>query len=508
MTDTLPLPPLKPPQLWSHGGKIFYFGPKTTPPDGAERGDPAQYAQYYKEQMARREQQIREAERNLQREIEERKAREENPSPVSFLEAPAFEPERERLGEPRSAVDGLRDGDPSPFSPRARVSFSPRIPPPAYAPPPAPRPSMNQPPSYESVLLDHQNEAMSITLKIYRIFPDAGDQEDINLFEHSLDEFDTLGKVTKYLKDHLFDGRQTRFRVSLLIDSEIEGPWLINLSKDKVRLAETEAEQEQVIANIRRAKGLPPISAPPALGAVPPAMPPGYVSAQEAEAQVNKAILEAEKRWRELAGLPAPGAPPPAPAPPAPVSREELAAMIKEAVAATIPAPAPPPPPEDAATTLKKATEQATSTMATLAESQAQIRAAAGIPDAPEAAAPEDPTIERNGITIPKDLFKSNPSGAMLACNLPIVQALLTGVKDGARELIQEVGAARRAELENEQKALEIRERQLALAERSARVKRELAAARTPEVGEGAGGVVESPGEWAPPRARKSAHGP
>jgi len=512
-----PLPSLDPPEVWVNEGVTYYFGGASVVPAGMQRGSVQQYTAFYKAAMERRRLQIEASKRNLEAQIAERKQREQE----------IFAPELERAQEPR-------EGDPSPYTPGARISFftpRPVLPDPPPESTPARRRSLTmkpRAPSYETTLLENQEEAEIFRLRITRIAPDPGLLEELDLFE-LLGELGSLGAVKKYLAEHHFDGRPAIFSIHLVIDTEEEGPWRITIPRDQYRIELAKIEQEAQIARLRAERGLPPL-APSALagGPAPQVLPPaplppapapqgGVFTPADVDAAITRALAGLLERMPHLASSPPQASPPPAPAPapapqappapasptPAPIqgfSKAEVEIMIAEALAKVAPKPAEEPTPTPSER-LKSVTQEAKDAITTLQEAKTEITQALGIdPTAAEAAkdaADEiDPTIEKNGFNIPRALFKSDPKTALVMSNLPVVQAVIGGLKEATKEIIQETTKARKENLEADALELRNQERKLAIIERQKALSGQ---------GEATGEApVVTSGDWEPPRNRRT----
>ena len=372
-------------------------------------------------------------------------------------------------------------------------------------------------PTYETILLDNREEAESMRLQIHRISPDPGMVEELDLLEH-LADLDTVGKVRSHIVKRHYDGRQSVYKFTVNLDTEEEGPWRLTIPKDPLRVAEAEADHEAALAQIRIRRGLPPLppqptrdpyaspyaapyAVPQALAApvapAPLASPPGFVSEEQVSNMIARAVADAMR----AAATPVPQAPPAPPPPPAYFTREESTKMIADAVTAAM---KPAAPQGTAMEQVQAAAKSAAETVATLNKTNDDIKASMGIvPVAPEAPlTADDPIIERNGIALSRTMLKSNPTGAMVAMNLPIVKGLIDGLKDGIKEVIREGAVAKREEVDLLNKENAAKEKQLNLAEREASMRDQGTLPPAPQGEASGGGSVVASGEWSAPRGR------
>jgi len=531
------LPPLQPPEIWLHDGKKHYFGAKRQLPPGTVRGDMRLYTNMYMAARREREAKIRAAHEALQ--VDRLKRGEEAEPPL--LDVDAFAPERERQAPsppPPVAVELLdppppapapplpapplpapplpdpppqgglyfqrnsppppaeprpphpHEGAPSPLTNGARLSFSVR----ESAPDPLPPRRPMRKATFERVLSEalEDESVEGLMVRLHRVLPDPGYLEDLDVrdaYEHA----SSLGALRTYLKANHYDGRPTKVRVHLLINDEEagDGPWTVDLPKDPIRIEMAKLDQEVQIANLRAERGLPPLAAAAPAAPAPPRLPPAPLPAVPeptagfyTAAQLDQAIAATLARLLQAKGAeaPAPAAPAaPAPAAPPPeqvYTKAEVEAKITEAVEKVTS--------KNELEALKEKAADAKSTLATIAE-------IAGTNGHESKSEPDDPTIEKSGIHIPREMFSKNPTSALVMSNWPMVQGLIGSMKDGVKEVVQEVVKAGREQTEDELKRLEVQERKLALAER----------ARALKNGEprGDSGVVES-SDWAPPRQR------
>lgn len=486
------LPSPRPPQRWEHGGKVFYFG-HGDPPPGTEAGSLAEYTRYYREEMLRFSEQLGQAEANMEAEKKERLQRE-----ASLMDLPF------------SHDAPLKTGDPSPFNPAASVRL--------YTPQPSrPAPTMHddrsraRAPSFELTIQENQADAVQMDLRIFRISPDRGDLGDVNLFEN-LGEMNTLGGVRAYLLANHYDGRCAIFQVRLLIDGEEEGPWSITLPKDPERIARAEIDREANLRAYRRERNLPDLpqalgaTAPPAPAVPPPPPAPmpvpqgGFFTAEQAAMMIATAIEELK---RQNAPKPPPNEQPAQEK--TLYTPEEVRKMIAEEIAKTQPAQpaqpaAPAEPPKSALEQVKESLHQAQETISTVKE----ITGGGGDED------DIDPTIDKNGISIPKELFKSDPKTALFLANGPVAMSFLGGIKEAAKELMHENAklkkeelANRAEELRNEERAVELQRKKVEILERAKRLNGGDSEPEPEERAEPEPRVVES-SDWAPPRNRRT----
>lgn len=548
------LPPLQPPEIWLHNGQRHYFGGKNKLPPGTIRGDMRAYTSFYRAAVRERERKIRDAHEQIQ--VERLRRGEEAEPPLLQVETfgpelermappppaprvaspppappspelaelppldpwpssrpsppppaprppaappaappapppPAAAPPLPELDEPGLFFQQRREGAPSPYTEGARLSYDPRQSAPAPLPPRRPMRKA----TFESVLSSAlEDEAVEgLMVRLHRVLPDPGYLEDLDVrdaYEHT----SSLGALRAYLKANHYDGRPTKVRVHLLVNDEEagDGPWTVDLPKDALRLEEARILQEVAIAKLRAQHGLAGAPAPAAPApALPPAPPPPVPEPQGGlytAAQLDQAIAAALGRLlaaqQAPAAAPAPApdpaaAPAPAPAPAEQVfSKADVEAKINEAVERATA--------KGELEAIKEKAQDAKNTLATLAE-------IAGVNGGESKSEPDDPTIEKHGVSIPREMFNKSPNSALLLSNWPLVQGLIGSVKDGVKEVVQEVVKAGREQLDDEEKRLQIQERKLALAER-AKGLRDNGKASDP-------GVVES-SSWAPPRVR------
>lgn len=168
--------------------------------------------------------------------------------------------------------------------------------------------------NYDEVFALERDDGEPMSLRLARIEPDPEFLTQIVFADLEGDPPSNLGAVRDLLWFRFFDGRRSRFRWTLVVNTEEMGSGTIQLAMDKVVLEVKAQERENAINAMRAANGQP-------------AYPPGFLRAESGASQ--------QLRPAGYVGLSLPGQAAPAPvalAGPGRASQDDIARAVQAAM--------------------------------------------------------------------------------------------------------------------------------------------------------------------------------